>query len=82
MKKTKGKYISFVEFFRLEQIRALKISYMGRRKVHIFLLNKRLMQIYIMHTIYEVLKDDYIQTMVLDFPLISFGGVYTYIDYT
>ena len=35
-----------------------------------------------MHTIYEVLKDDYIQTMVLDFPLISFGGVYTYIDYT
>ena len=38
------------------------------------------MRIYIMHTIYEVIKDDYIQTMVLDFLLISFGGgIYIYI---
>ena len=38
------------------------------------------MRKYIMNIIYEVLKDDYIQTMVLYFPLISFGGViYIYI---
>ena len=55
---------------------------MGRRKVHLFFLNARLMRKYIMNIIYEVLKDDYILTIILDFPLISFGGVYTYIDYT
>ena len=53
---------------------------MGKRKVHLFFLNAKLMRIYIMNIIYEVLKDDYIQTMVLDFPLISYGGgIYIYI---
>ena len=61
----------------------LKISYIhGTEESKSFFLNARLMRKYIMNIIYEVLKDDYILTMILDFPLISFGGLYTYISYT